>query len=116
MTLTPQPPPVLVLVRDLMFATKITATARAAGIETRVIREADRLANQAGDRLVVDLNQAGAIAAAAAWQRSTSRPVIGFVSHVDKETTATARAAGLTRVVARSYFVEHLEQLLTDDI
>jgi hypothetical protein len=96
-----------------MFVTKITATARAAGIEVRVIREPTRLADQAGDRLIVDLNQEGTIPAAADWQRATCRPVIGFVSHVDKETTARARAAGLDRIVARSYFVEHLQQLLT---
>jgi hypothetical protein len=107
---------VLVLVRDLMFAAKITATARAAGVEAHLIREPDRLPGLAGDRLIVDLNQPGAIAAAAEWHRATGRPVVGFVSHVDKETTARARAAGLNRVVARSYFVDHLPQLLAGDI
>ena len=115
--MTPDAPhPVLVLVRDLMFATKITATARAAGIDVRLIREPGHLAGQAGGRLIVDLNQVGAIPAAAAWHRATNRPVIGFVSHVDKETAAAARAAGIARIVARSYFVEHLPQLLSGDI
>ena len=108
--------PVLVLVRDLLFAAKITATAKAAGVESRLIRDPNRLLEQPGDRLIVDLNQAGTITAATQWQQATGRPVIGFVSHVDKDTTAQARSAGLDRVVARSYFVEHLQQLLADDI
>jgi uncharacterized protein YuzE len=107
---------VLVLVRDLMFAAKITATARAAGVDARLIREPDRLIGQMGDRLIVDLNQDGAIAAATSWQQATGRPVIGFVSHVDKETASAAKSAGINRVVARSYFVDHLEQLLAGNI
>lgn len=62
--------------------------------------------------LIVDLNQPGAIGAAAEWGRSCGWPVVGFVSHVDADTIAAAREAGITQVLARSRFVEVLPQLL----
>ena len=41
-----------------------------------------------------------------------SAEVVCFVSHVDAATIAAARAAGLTRILARSAFVEQLPGLL----
>jgi hypothetical protein len=38
---------------------------------------------------------------------------VGFVSHVDAETTARAREAGFDRVLARSRFVAELESMLS---
>lgn len=110
---------VLVLVRDLMFSSRISATARAAGVDVAIFRDPTQLAATPGRRLIVDLNLPGAIEAAAAWMRSPagrgSAPggVVGFVSHVDAETIARARAAGIDRVLPRSRFVETLAELLT---
>jgi hypothetical protein len=106
--------PVLVLVRDLIFASRITATAKAEGVAVVVIRDAAQLPGRAGRRLIVDLNQDGSIDAAAAWGKVTGRDVVGFVSHVDAATVARARDAGISRVVARSRFVEELPELLRD--
>lgn len=110
----PQPPPVLALCRDLIFASKIAATARAVGVPCQIVRDPAQLADQSGNLLLADLNEPGTIEAAAAWGQRHSRLVIGFVSHVDAERIAQARDAGITRVMARSGFVEALPELLAN--
>ena len=107
-----EPPQVLALVRDLMFSSKITATARAEGVNVRIIRDGSKLGQETGNRLLVDLNQDGAIEAATEWKTRTGGRVIGFVSHVDAATIAQARDAGFDQVLARSRFVESLPDLL----
>ena len=104
--------PVLALVRDLIFASRITATARTAGIGVRLLRDPVELVTERGRLLLVDLNQAGAIEAAAAWKQSNRGQVIGFVSHVDTATIDQARRAGLVRILARSAFVQSLPTIL----
>ena len=106
--------PVLALVRDLMFLSRIRGAARDAGIEVIVVRSPEALSADApGCRLIVDLNLEGALEAAAAWGRRQGRPVAGFVQHVDVERIAAARAAGVDPVVARSAFEARLPALLT---
>ena len=107
-------PPVLAVIRDLMFSTRMTGTAAQLGVPVRIIRDPARLAGEPGWRLIVDLNEPGAIDAAAAWRRQAAigSQVIGFVSHVDTATIQQARAAGIDRVMARSQFVQVLPQLL----
>ncbi|HEX4793502.1 MAG TPA: hypothetical protein VH370_06905 [Humisphaera sp.] len=105
--------PVLALVRDLMFVSRIGAEARALGLEIRIVREPTKLAGEAGRLLLVDLNLDGAIEAASSWQQSTHGQTIGFVSHVDADTARRAREAGIGRILARSRFVELLPTLLT---
>jgi hypothetical protein len=108
-------PATLVLVRDLMFSSKISATAKAAGAEIEMLRDPQKLAEREGHRLIVDLNQTGALEAATAWKIGDgSRQVIGFVSHVDGETIAKARSSGIDRVMPRSQFVATLETLLRE--
>jgi hypothetical protein len=107
-------PVVLALVRDLIFASKIAASARAAGVQATIIRDPAKLANQTGSLLLADLNQADVILAAADWKRVTGAQVIGFVSHVDAKTIAHAKEAGIDRIVARSGFVEQLLQILLE--
>ena len=115
-------PPVIVLVRDMMLSSRITATARAAGVPVTLLRDPAQLAAAAAaattdsTRLILDLNQPGAIDAAVAWKAPHQvREAIGFVSHVDADTIARARAAGIDRVLPRSRFVEMLPELLTGD-
>ena len=109
-------PAVLVLVRDLIFASKISGTAQALGVAVRMVREPSKLAGEAGRRLVVDLNLEGAIEAAVAWKEAVGggAEVVGFVSHVDGETIRKAREAGVDSVMARSEFVRVLERVLRD--
>ncbi|HEV2296183.1 MAG TPA: hypothetical protein VGR35_20230 [Tepidisphaeraceae bacterium] len=109
---TPQPA-LLILCRDLLLGSRITATAQSAGVPFRVVRDASRLAGQVGQRLIVDLNQDGAIDAAAAWKAAGDGEVIGFISHVDSEAIARAREAGIDQVLARSQFLTRLPNLIS---
>jgi hypothetical protein len=104
--------PVLVLVRDLMFASKITATAQSMQVLVKLIREPEKLASEPGERLIVDLNQPGALDAAVNWKSAPGRSVVGFVSHVDRETIDRARSLGIDQILPRSQFVARLTELL----
>jgi hypothetical protein len=108
---TTPPPSVLLLCRDLMFLSKVTATARATGATVQVVRD-PTLLPPVGSRLFVDLNQDGALDASVVWKRATGGEVVGFVSHVDADTIARARQSGLDQVLARSQFTANLERLL----
>src|SRR5215217_1007745 len=88
---------ILVLVRDLMFSSRISATARAENAQIKVVRDATKIADEEGARLIVDLNQPDALEQAIAWKQKNSGDVVGFVSHVDKETIERAREAGIHR-------------------
>ena len=52
LTTEKQEKPVLALVRDLMFVSKIVATARSAGEPLKVVRDPAKLAGEAGRRLL----------------------------------------------------------------
>jgi len=101
-----------VLVRDLLFASRITATARAIDVPIKLLRDETKLTLEPGRRLIVDLNQAGALGAAVDWKKQTGGEVIGFAFHVDAETIRRARDAGIDQVLPRSRFVSELEALL----
>ena len=105
-------PTLLILCRDLLMGSRITAAAQSASVSFKVVRDAAKLAGQSGERLIVDLNQDGALDAAVEWKKSPGRRVIGFVSHVDAESIARARTSGIDRVFARSQFVARLPDLL----
>ena len=109
---TPTKPPVLVLCRDLLFASKITATAQARNVPFKVVRDPANLAGQPGRKLIVDLNQDGAIDAAAAWKQETLGETVGFVAHVDAATIAKAKDAGIDDVMARSEFSARIDEIV----
>jgi hypothetical protein len=104
--------PVLCLVRDLLFFSKIRSAAATAGLELKSVRDPSKLIGEVGVGLLLDLNQEGALQAAIAWRLQTSRPVVGFVSHVDIETIKAARVAGINRVLPRSQFEQNLPTIL----
>ncbi len=108
----PQTQPVLALVRDLLFSSRIVGAGKQAGKPLKIVRDPARLESESGSALLVDLNLEGAIEAAAAWQTRTGRPATGFVFHVDGPTIARARAAGLDRVMTRGQFADSLPTLL----
>ena len=110
-----EPLPVLAVVRDLMFSSRITQAARHAQAELKIVRDPAKLADLDGRLLIADLNQEGALAAAAAWRGRTGRVVIGYVQHVDAEKIRAARAAGIDEVMPRSQFVLKLPELLVKD-
>jgi hypothetical protein len=112
----PEPqPPILALVRDLMFSGRIMAEARAAGAVVKTLRDPQGLLKpEFGDSclLIADLNLPGAIEAAAQWRQGGGKTVVGFVSHVDAAAIGQANAAGIDQVLPRSRFVQVLPQLL----
>jgi hypothetical protein len=110
---TPPTPPVLALVRDLLFASKITGTARTLGTSVTIVRDPARLAGQPGRRLLVDLTLDGAIDAAVQWHKQTGLDVVGFAGHVDTDTLARAHRAGVPKIVSKGQFVQMLAELVS---
>ena len=110
---------VLVSSPDLFFATKIAATAEAAGVAIEMLPAAalpDRCRAEAAALIILDLG-AGASALAAARTLKADPvtcavPIVGFYSHVESATRETAIAAGIDHVLPRSAFVARLPELL----
>jgi CheY-like chemotaxis protein len=113
-------PPLVALVDDLMFLSRIREAARGAGVEMTTARDAEGLlaAARAGARLVlVDLDGSrvpwrDALVALRADPALGELPVVGFLGHVRADLAEAARAAGASRVLARSAFVAELPRLV----
>jgi CheY-like chemotaxis protein len=112
--------PVLALVDDLLFLSRVREAARATGVEVRSVRgAADTVAGvREGARLVVvdadstRLPWRDAVAAVRGIEPNPGARVVAFVSHVHADHAAAARAAGCDRVLARSAFVLELPALM----
>jgi AmiR/NasT family two-component response regulator len=103
---------VLVLVRDLMFSSRIMDAARTAGVTAKVIRNVAQLEGQNARKIFLDLNQDGALEAAVNWKNATGGQLIGFVSHVDTDTIEKAKQAGVDQIFTRGTFVQVLPDLI----
>ena len=107
----------LMLCDDLIFASKVTGTARAAGLGVSVARNlprfAELLAAWAPAGVFVDLHHDGldlpALLAALRARCPTMPRVTAFGSHVDAARLKAAREAGCDLVLPRSQFVKLLE-------
>jgi DNA-binding NarL/FixJ family response regulator len=104
---------------DLIFSSKITATARAHGLSVGVAKSVERLLlllGQASVRgVILDLHNDTLDMPQLLQQlqtRSEVPRVIAYGSHVDAERLRAARQAGCDRVMPRSQFVEVLESEL----
>jgi len=111
--------PVIVLVDDLMFESRIRATAEAVGCALEVVRTheslAARLAASPGATVIVDLNAEGTdvIEAIRVTRRMPAPPrTYAYLSHVQVELGQAAQEAGADEVMARSQFVKRLPELL----
>ncbi len=109
---------VAVMIRDLIFETKIKSTAQSLGINPAVVRslsDLESLLASTGIRLlIVDLNTAGPTAfdAIRAAKKAASVRVLAFASHVDVDLASLANQAGADEVLPRSRFASQLPQLL----
>jgi CheY-like chemotaxis protein len=109
---------VLALVDDLFFQAKILETAKHAGVEVRACTTPDALlaaiTEEMPKLIVVDLNaRSQPVAALARIPSSAPKvPVIAFLSHVQTELAARARAAGCSAVMPRSQFARDLATIL----
>ena len=108
-------------VDDLMFTSKITTAAKQLGVSVVVERTAEAVLDRIHalrPRLVVfDLNSARVrpletVASIKADPELAAVRTVGFVSHVQADLIAAARAAGMDEVLARSAFVAKLPQIL----
>ncbi len=108
-------------VEDLFFRSKIDATARHLNVPVRFVdghglpgacREKDTAA------ALLELSGSGenleAVRKIREHEATRELPVIGFLSHVDRELARRAESAGVTRVLPRSQFSETLPDLVMD--
>lgn len=114
---------ILALPGDLMFASKIRATAQATGavvgVHARPAALLDAARRHPPRLVLIDLD-------ARSWdptalvrdlkqdERTAAVRVVAFVSHVRQDAIDAARSAGADRVLARSAFVRELPAILTD--
>jgi ActR/RegA family two-component response regulator len=107
---------VVALMDDLFFQMKVAETAKQLGMELKVAATADSLLQllqmEPVPRLaIVDLNARGGAIAAIERVRAGNSGV-GFLSHVQTELAAQARAAGCDEVMPRSSFTQNLAAIL----
>lgn len=103
---------VVVLNRDLMFGSRISAAARSLGFTARFARDLPALAAALGESgappvlVVLDMNAALDWEAVAALVADLDGrvPILGFGPHVDVEGRRSAKGAGLTRIVSNGEF------------
>lgn len=110
--------PVLALVDDLIFESKIAASAEALGVTLAVVRDPARvearLAQTGARTLLVDLHVSGDPVAGIRAAKAVADPprIVAWGSHVAADLAASARAAGADEVLPRSAFVTALPEIL----
>ena len=115
-----QPQPVLVVISDLLFRSKIDDAARRAGVPLRVAKSVEQLdrhlASATPAVMLIDLEMEGLDTAAMlarlrAVPSAATVPVIGFAGHTNVSVIHAARADGV-QVMARSAFVAQLPAMM----
>ena len=113
---------IVAVIDDLFFSVKIKTAAKTLGTEVYFERTPQQvlesIRSKAPRLVIFDLDSAkmrpmDAIAAMKADPALRHVPTLGFVSHVHADVIASARAAGIDQVLARSAFVDRLGALLT---
>ena len=108
-------------VEDLLFRSKISETANTLGIEATFPRSPKKFVEQATrskpDLLVLDLNSARfepleLLERLKSDEATRDIPVVGFLSHLQKDLALAARGSGCDRVMARSAFTKDLPKIL----
>ena len=104
---------------DLFFQMKLAETAKHLGIEVKVASHPDallQLLDPLPKLVIVDLNARNQPLAAVERLRAAnpSLPLIGFLSHVQADLAAQAKASGFREVMPRSKFTTHLAQILSE--
>jgi DNA-binding NarL/FixJ family response regulator len=112
--------PVIAVVPDLYFATRIAATAKAAGVALELVppqRAVARLAPADVSLVLLELGNRDALGLIAELKRAQPAvPVIAFGAHVEAALLRDARAAGADAVLPRSQFVGKLPGLLANGL
>jgi DNA-binding NarL/FixJ family response regulator len=112
---------VLAAVDDLLFSSKIRATAKQAGVDVTFARSPQEVIDQARAQkpslIVFDLNSGktdpvATIAALKGDAALSGLRILGFASHVHADLIASARNAGADQVLPRSAFAANLAGIL----
>lgn len=107
---------VIAVVPDLFFATRIAATAQAAGVKLEMAtpRNAlERITGRRPDMVVIDLHANDGVTLVMELKTALPElPIVGFHSHVDMELRRQALAAGADAVLPRSRFHARLAEIL----
>jgi PleD family two-component response regulator len=115
---------ILAALDDLMFVSRIRAAANGVAADVRFARTTDEVLTLVRGEIptlvLLDLNARrvdpmATLAALKSDHRLGSVRIVGFVSHVQADVIAAARAAGIDEVLARSAFVSRLPDLLRED-
>lgn len=107
-------------VDDLFFRSKIDATARNLNVPVRFIERKDLTAVCLEGKtaaVLLELSNGDSLDAIRALRQNPKTrdvPVIGFLSHVDRDLARDAESAGVTQVMPRSQFAETLPDLMMD--
>jgi|ERR1700690_1672556 DNA-binding NarL/FixJ family response regulator len=105
------------LMDDLFFQMKVAETAKHLGVEFKVASTGDALLGMLEPPtklVIIDLNARNEPVATIERLRATHKelPVVAFLSHVQLELAAQARAAGCSNVMPRSSFTQNLAAIL----
>jgi len=108
---------VAALMDDLFFQMKVAETAKHLGLEFKVASNPEALAallDPPTRLVIVDLNSRNQPVATIERLRATHKElrVVAFLSHVQTELAAQARAAGCQEVMPRSLFTQNLAAIL----
>ena len=112
---------VVAAVEDLLFKSKIMETAKGVGVEASFPRSPKKFLSIAAesppDLLVLDLNSSRfeplkLLGELKSGEATKDVPVVGYLSHVQKDLAVAAREMGCDRVVARSAFTKDLPKIL----
>lgn len=111
---------ILAVVEDLIFLSKIQQTAKLVGASVEVVdpkKLPARVAQAPARAVILDLNHRSGMAIEVlrlikGRPETATIPVVGFVSHVQTDLAAAARAAGCDQILARSTFSFQLPQIL----
>jgi DNA-binding NarL/FixJ family response regulator len=103
---------------DIFFQMKILETAKHLGMEFKVATNPDaliELLDPPTNLVIVDLNARSQPVATIARLRATHKElrVVSFLSHVQVDLAAQARAAGSSEVMPRSAFTQNLAAILS---
>jgi DNA-binding NarL/FixJ family response regulator len=109
---------VLALIDDLFFQSKLLETAKQLGVEVRTCATPEALVSEMAKStpklVVVDLNAHANPLEAVRRVRVAGGdiPLIGFLSHVERDLAERARKAGCREVMPRSKFTQNLATIL----
>lgn len=115
---------VLAAVEDLLFKSKILETAKELDVEARFPRSPKKLLaaleESPPELLILDLNSAhfeplGLLKEIKSSETTSRVPVVGFLSHVQKDLAVAAKEAGCDRIMARSAFTRDLPRIIEGD-